>query len=82
MNFLLAETPQRPPIPNAVGSSQAWPESESGWHGLAIYIAAQAAHDVIVARIIHFYVPASFRKKVLMRAERRGKIIAFVKKSA
>jgi len=35
-----------------------------------------------VARIIQFYVPASFRKKVLTPEERRGKLIAFVKKSA
>jgi hypothetical protein len=35
-----------------------------------------------VARIIKFYVPTRFRKKTLPPAERRGKIIAFVKKSA
>jgi hypothetical protein len=52
------------------------------WHGLAIYIATQAGDDVSVARIIQFYVPASFRKKVVTSAERRGKLIAFVKKSA
>jgi hypothetical protein len=37
---------------------------------------------VSVARIIQFYVPASFRKKVVTPAERRGKLVAFVKKSA
>jgi hypothetical protein len=37
---------------------------------------------VRVARIIQFYVPASFRKKVLTPAERRGKLIVFVRKSA
>jgi hypothetical protein len=37
---------------------------------------------VSVARIIQFYVPASFRNKVLTPAERRGKLIVFVKKSA
>jgi hypothetical protein len=62
--------------------AKAWAESESRWHGLAIYIAAQAGDDVSVARIIQFYVPASFRKKLLTPAERRGKLIAFVKKSA
>jgi hypothetical protein len=35
-----------------------------------------------VARIIQFYVPGTFRKKVLTPAERLGKLIAFVKKSA
>ncbi|HLW87296.1 MAG TPA: hypothetical protein VKR57_02310 [Terriglobales bacterium] len=52
------------------------------WHRLAIYISAQAGDDGSVARIIQFYVPASFRKKVLTPEERRGKLIAFVKKSA
>jgi len=51
------------------------------WHGLAIYKATCWDEDGSVARIIQFYVPASFRKKAATSSE-RGKVIKFVKKSA
>jgi hypothetical protein len=49
---------------------------------LAIYTVAKAGEDEAVARIIQFYVPASFRKKAKAPITQPGRLIKFVKKSA